>query len=482
VLFPTIQFGIFFPIVFIGSWLLRPQPQRWKLFMIATSYVFYAFAFKGSWLPWDTGNRWKYPALLLLVTVINQVFVVGIFKARNLVTRKIWATVAVVSDLGVLAYFKYYNFGRDNFGPLLSWLPKRQVILPVAISFFIFQALSYVIDAYRGKVKPTQLIDFATYLCFFPHLVAGPIVRATEFLPQLRVRPDPRFIDASHAFRLIVAGMFKKVVISAYLSHSIADQVFTNPKGHSALETLFGIYAYALQIYADFSGYTDIAIGIALLLGVRFPKNFDSPYTATSLQDFWRRWHMSLSRWLRDYLYIPLGGSRKGTARTYVNLALTMLIGGLWHGAAWRFVIWGGIHGVGLAVERFMNQARGITDDAPIESGFLPKRLVGWVVTFHIVCFAWVFFRAEKLSLAYDVLGRLVSGWGNPSPLVTPLLAAVLAIMIFSQFVPEGFMKMVQFRFSTLPVVFQGLTLAICFFFIDRLAPIGVQPFIYFQF
>ena len=481
-LFPTIQFGIFFPIVFIASWLLRPQPQRWKLFMIAASYVFYAFAFKGSWLPWVAGNRWKYPALLLLVTVINQVFVVGIFKARNDVTRKIWATVAVTSDLGVLAYFKYYNFGRDNFGPLLSWLPKRQVILPVAISFFIFQALSYVIDAYRGKVKPTQLIDFATYLCFFPHLVAGPIVRATEFLPQLRVRPDPRFIDASHAFRLIVAGMFKKVVISAYLSHSIADQVFTNPKGHSALETLFGIYAYALQIYADFSGYTDIAIGIALLLGVRFPKNFDSPYTATSLQDFWRRWHMSLSRWLRDYLYIPLGGSRKGTARTYINLALTMLIGGLWHGAAWRFVIWGGIHGVGLAVERFMNEARGITDDAPIERGFVPKRLVGWVVTFHIVCFAWVFFRAEKLSLAYDVLGRLVSGWGSPSPLVTPLLGAVLAIMIFSQFVPEGFMKMVQFRFSTLPVVFQGLTLAICFFFIDRLAPIGVQPFIYFQF
>jgi alginate O-acetyltransferase complex protein AlgI len=482
VLFPTLQFGIFFPIVFIGSWLLRPQPQRWKLFMIAASYVFYAFAFKGSWLPWDTGNRWKYPALLLLVTVINQVFVVGIFKARNDVTRKIWATVAVVSDLGVLAYFKYYNFGRDNFGPLLSWLPKNQVILPVAISFFIFQALSYVIDAYRGKVKPTQLVDFATYLCFFPHLVAGPIVRATEFLPQLRVRPDPRFIDASHAFRLIIAGMFKKVVISAYLSHSIADQVFTNPKGHSALETLFGIYAYALQIYADFSGYTDIAIGIALLLGVRFPKNFDSPYTATSLQDFWRRWHMSLSRWLRDYLYIPLGGSRKGTARTYINLALTMLIGGLWHGAAWRFVIWGGIHGVGLAVERFMNEARGVSEDAPIERGFLPKRLVGWFVTFHIVCFAWVFFRAEKLQLAYDVLGRLVTGWGSPSPLVTPLLAAVLAVMIVSQFVPEGFMKMVQFRFSTMPVVFQGLTLAICFFLIDRLAPIGVQPFIYFQF
>ena len=449
--------------------------------MIAVSYIFYAFAFKGSWLPWEDGTRWKYPALLMLVTVINQVFVVGIFQARTDTTRKIWATVAIVSDLGVLAYFKYYNFGRDNFGPLLNWLPKRQVILPVAISFFIFQALSYVIDAYRGKVKPTRLVDFATYLCFFPHLVAGPIVRATEFLPQLRTRPDPRFIDASHAFRLIVAGMFKKVVISAYLSHSIADKIFTAPKGHSSLEVLFGIYAYALQIYADFSGYTDIAIGIALLLGVRFPKNFDSPYTAISLQDFWRRWHMSLSRWLRDYLYIPLGGSRKGTARTYVNLSLTMLIGGLWHGAAWQFVIWGGIHGLGLGVERFLNERRGVSDDM-VDRGVLPRRIVGWFVTFHIVCFAWVFFRAEKLQFAFDVLGRLVTGWGMASPLVTPLLVAVLAVMILSQFVPEGFMKMMQFRFSTLPVVLQGVTLAAFFFLIDRLAPTGVQPFIYFQF
>ncbi len=481
-LFPTIQFGIFFPIVFIGSWLLRPQPHRWKLFMISASYVFYAFAFNGSWLPWENGTRWKYPALLMLVTVVNQVFVVGIFKARTPLTKKLWVRVAVVADLGVLAYFKYYNFGRDNFGPMLSWLPKRQVILPVAISFFIFQALSYVIDAYRGKVKPTQLVDFATYLCFFPHLVAGPIVRATEFLPQLRTRPDPRFIDASHAFRLIIAGMFKKVVISAYLSHSIADKVFTNPQGHSALEVLFGIYAYALQIYADFSGYTDIAIGVALLIGIRFPKNFDSPYVATSLQDFWRRWHMSLSRWLRDYLYISLGGNRRGTARTYINLALTMLIGGLWHGAAWRFVIWGGIHGLGLAIERFISERRGARGDIGFERGFLPARLVGWVFTFHIVCFAWIFFRAEKLQLAFDVLGQLVTGWGSPSPLVTPLLISVLGLMILSQFVPEKIMKAVQYRFSTFPVAVQGLTLAACFFFISRLAPIGVQPFIYFQF
>ena len=367
-LFPTVQFGIFFPIVFIAGWLLRPSPRHWKLFMIAASYVFYAFAFKGDWFSWD---KWKYPALLGLVTVVNQVLVVGVFQAADRTSKRWWLWAAVAFDLGALGFFKYYNFGRDSMGPLLAWLPAVQVILPPAISFYIFQALSYVIDAYRDKVKPTRLIDFATYLSFFPHLVAGPIVRASEFLPQLREKPNPRHLYATHAFRLIVAGMFKKVVISSYMASAIVDPVFEAPNNHSALEVLFAMYAYAIQIFADFSGYTDIAIGIALLLGIRFPKNFDAPYVATSLQDFWRRWHMSLSRWLRDYLYISLGGNRTGIASklatrfqstasperlrqldTYVNLMLVMLLGGLWHGAAWRFVIWGGIHGVGLAAER----------------------------------------------------------------------------------------------------------------------------------
>jgi alginate O-acetyltransferase complex protein AlgI len=374
VLFPTVQFGIFFPIVFFLSWLLRPQPRLWKLFTIAASYIFYVFAFRGGWFTWE---KWRFPALLGLVTVLNQVFVVGTFRSNGR-ARRFWVTIAVVFDLGVLGYFKYYNFFRDNLGPLLSWLPKRQVVLPVAISFYIFQALSYVIDAYRGKVKPARLIDFATYLSFFPHLVAGPIVRASEFLPQMRERPDPRHLDAGRAFRLVMAGMFKKVVVASYLAKASVDKVFASPKSYGAIDTLVSVYAYAVQIYCDFSGYTDIAIGLALLLGVRFPKNFESPYIATSLQSFWRRWHMSLSRWLRDYLYIPLGGNRGSNlpglrgritprAATYLNLSLVMLLGGLWHGAAVRFLIWGAIHGLGLAFERMRADQRGQANDAAPE-------------------------------------------------------------------------------------------------------------------
>ena len=232
-------------------------------------------------------------------------------------------------------------------------LALKTIILPVGISFYTFMAMSYVIDTYRGDFVPTTLEKFAVYLSFFPHLVAGPIVRPGELIPQLDTPRDPRRVDTSRAFYLIATGLFKKVVIANYLASNIVDQVFGAPGQHSSLEILIAIYAYAVQIYADFSGYTDIAIGIALLLGFSFPRNFDSPYAATSLQDFWRRWHMTLSRWLRDYVYIPLGGNRKGTLITYRNLMLTMLIGGLWHGAGWTFVVWGGIHGTGMALERW---------------------------------------------------------------------------------------------------------------------------------
>ena len=337
-----------------------------------------------------------------------------------------------------------------------------------------------MIDTYRGKVEPVPFLDFATYLSFFPHLVAGPIVRASEFLPQLKERPDPRYLDGSHAFRLIVAGMFKKVVVSSYLAGAIVDEVFAAPKNHSSLEILFAIYGYAIQIYADFSGYTDIAIGIALLLGIRFPPNFDSPYTARSLQDFWRRWHMTLSRFLRDYLYIPLGGNRGSRWRTYRNLMLTMLIGGLWHGAAWTFVVWGGIHGVGLAIEHYRTDRRETLGlpELPQTPG---RRIVEWLITFNVVCLAWVFFRSPTFDTAFTMLQRLFTAWG-PAPLVTPLLLLTIAGMLASQFVPEDAMRQIQARFSRFPVVAQGLTLAGCFFVINALGPIGVAPFIYFQF
>ena len=252
--------------------------------------------------------------------------------------------LALAGNLGVLGYFKYYDFFVTSSDNLASYvgidmpLSLKTIVLPVGISFFTFMAISYVVDAYRGEFQPTTLEKFAVYLSFFPHLVAGPIVRPGELIPQLETPRDPRRVDTSRAFYLIATGLFKKVVIANYLASSIVDQVFATPGQHSSLEILIAVYAYAVQIYADFSGYTDIAIGIALLLGFTFPQNFDSPYAAVSVQDFWRRWHMTLSRWLRDYLYIPLGGSRGSRLLTYRNLMLTMLLGGLWHGAAWTFV------------------------------------------------------------------------------------------------------------------------------------------------
>ena len=253
-----------------------------------------------------------------------------------------------MGNLGLLGYFKYYDFfvtSTNNLFALVGIdlpLEARSILLPVGISFFTFMGISYVVDVYRGDFEPAGFGTFAAYLSFFPHLVAGPIVRPGELIPQLSSPRDPRYVDTSRAFFLIGTGLFMKVVIANHLAANIVDEVFGAPNQHSSLEVLVGIYAYSVQIYADFFGYTNIAIGIALLLGFTFPQNFDAPYSATSITDFWRRWHMTLSRWLRDYLYIPLGGNRGSTLLTYRNLMLTMLIGGLWHGAGWTFVVWGG--------------------------------------------------------------------------------------------------------------------------------------------
>ena len=357
-LFPTATFAIFFLIVLPLSWLAMPKVHRWRPFIIVASYVFY------SW--WD----WRFIFLLAGCTLWNQLLAVRIHRASTQAQRKALLTVALIGDLGVLAYFKYYDFfisSSQNMAAIVGLelpLSLRTIILPVGISFYTFMAISYVVDTYRGDFVPTTLEKFAVYLSFFPHLVAGPIVRPGELIPQLDVPRDPRRVDTSRAFYLIATGLFKKVVIANYLASHIVDQVFGAPGQHSSLEILIGIYAYAVQIYADFSGYTDIAIGLALLLGFKFPQNFDSPYAAVSLQDFWRRWHMTLSRWLRDYLYIPLGGNRKGTIITYRNLMLTMLIGGLWHGA-------------GLDVHRLGRHPRGRARDRALAQATAGLRRAG---------------------------------------------------------------------------------------------------------
>jgi alginate O-acetyltransferase complex protein AlgI len=324
VLFPTVRFAVFYCLALPANWLLMPRPVRWRLFVLAASFVFYA--------GWD----WHYPFLLAGSIVANQVAANGIHRAAE-ARRRWWLVGIVVVDLGALAAYKYAGWLADNTTSLfdvlgLDWhLSAPGWVLPVGISFFTFQALSYVVDVHRRQLSPVGLLDFAVYLSFFPHLVAGPIVRASEFLPQLRTRRDPRDVDTTLALWLIAAGLFKKVVVASYLEREVVQPLFDFPGQHGGVEALLGVYGFAIQIYADFSGYTDMAIGLALLLGFRFPQNFDRPYAAVSLQDFWRRWHMTLSRWLRDYLYVPLGGNQGGRLWRRGTLLLTMLLGGLWH-------------------------------------------------------------------------------------------------------------------------------------------------------
>jgi D-alanyl-lipoteichoic acid acyltransferase DltB (MBOAT superfamily) len=475
VLFPTVTFAIFFLIVFPLNWLLLPREHRWRLFIIAASYVFYGY--------WN----WRFTLLLAGVTAWNHAWGATIHRLEGERARRVALGVAVAGDLGALAYFKYVDFFLLSAKNLLGDIGIHvspaflEVTLPVGISFFTFQALSYVIDVHRRQIEPTGFLDFAAYLSFFPHLVAGPIVRASEFLPQLRERHDPRHVDASRAFFLIMSGLFKKVVLADFLATHIVEPVFGVPDQRSALESLVGIYGFAVQIYCDFSGYTDIAIGLALLLGFRFPQNFDAPYTAVSVQDFWRRWHMTLSRWLRDYLYIPLGGSRGDAGTTYRNLMLTMLLGGLWHGAAWTFVVWGGLHGLFLSIghwraERAAEEGR--VADTPDGLARAWKRLV----TFHLVCLGWVFFRADTVGDALTLLGRLVTGWRVGSPLVSASVVLVIAVGVAMQYTPRRSLQRVQVVMSRTSPVVLGCVLGVGLLAIDALGPSGVSNFIYFAF
>jgi D-alanyl-lipoteichoic acid acyltransferase DltB (MBOAT superfamily) len=395
--------------------------------------------------------------------------------------------IAVVATLAPLAYFKYYGFFALNATNALSRLgihagpPLIQVILPVGVSFFSFMAVAYVVDIQRGDTKPASWIDLYLYLSFFPHLVAGPIVRPNELIPQLDVRRDPRHVDVGGAAWLILGGLFKKVVVSSLLASAIVDPVFGDPARHGAVEVLFAIWGYAIVIYADFSGYTDIAIGVAKLLGFQFPQNFDRPYSARSLQDFWRRWHMTLSRWLRDYLYIPLGGSKKGEPRTYLNIFVTMVLGGLWHGAAWTFVFWGAYHGVGQclgAYRRTTRAKRGLPPPAETPSRVWGQR----ILTFNLVCVGWVFFRADSLATAFSMLRQLITGWGGSTALVTPMVVGTIAFMLALQYAPHTTADRIVDRVAGLRPVAMGAVFAVTLFVIVTLGPQGVAPFIYFRF
>jgi len=438
--------------------------------MLLASYIFY------SW--WD----WCFLTLIWTSTLVDFWAGHRIEKATSTSHRRSYLLLSVCTNLGILAYFKYAGFFVDSFvdvmgslGFNLSVEPLR-IILPVGISFYTFQTMSYSIDIYRNNLKPTKsLLDFALFVGFFPQLVAGPIVRAKDFLQQLSTN-NREPLQMGRATKLILGGLFKKIVIADLLATEIVDGVFRNPAGSTGLETLIGIYGYALQIYGDFSGYSDIAIGIALLLGFQFSDNFNQPYRALSLQDFWRRWHISLSSWLRDYLYIGLGGNRKGKVKTYRNLLLTMLLGGLWHGAAWTFVAWGLLHGGGLAIERAIDEK----SVEPVKQKPFRKFLRG-LFTFHLVCAGWVFFRSVDIDRAFEVFAALGNSWTS-APSMNWGIASVLLIGVLMQTCKEGSFDEFWKRFSNLPAILQGLGVAIAVVIMDLLGPDGVAPFIYFQF
>jgi D-alanyl-lipoteichoic acid acyltransferase DltB (MBOAT superfamily) len=472
-LFPTTDFAIFFAIVYVGQWLLNPYAGPWKAFMVLASYVFYAW--------WD----WRFIFLLAASTTIAH-FGAKVLSPLEGTPRRVALWTTLCGLLGLLAWFKYYGFVAVNLDNLLHTLglgrpmPLLNITLPVGISFFTFMAVSYVVDVYRRTLAPARGIDVTVYLSFFPHLVAGPIVRGTELLPQIRRRRNPRDVQYVEACWLILVGLAKKVVLSSYLSTYVVDPVFADPRQHSALEVLFAVYGYAVQIYADFSGYTDMAIGLALLMGFQFPQNFRRPYTAISLQDFWRRWHMTLSFWLRDYLYIPLGGNRGPEWRISVNILITMLLGGLWHGAAWTFVAWGLFHGIVQVVgrqRRRVREARGL----PVEPQ--TRGRIAWArfVTFQLVCVGWLFFRATTMGNAGEMLSRLFVGWG-PSPLVTPLAVLAIASGIGIQYVPDDWLGRVKHVFAARRPLVQGGILGLVLLAITTFGPQGVAPFIYYRF
>ena len=460
---------LFLPIV-LGGYYLLPKREAKNLWLIASSLLFYAFS--GLWY-----------VLLLLFSVFCN-YLAGLFVSG----RKGVLYVAVAVNLGVLGVFKYLTFlvrTVDQLPGVAITVPS--IVLPVGISFFVFQSMSYTIDVYRGQLRPlTSWLDYLFYLSFFPQLVAGPIVRARDFIPQIRQNPIvvTREMFGTGVF-LILTGLFKKAIISDYISLNFVDRVFDEPLLYSGFECLMGIYGYALQIYCDFSGYSDMAIGIALLLGFRFPKNFDAPYKSATITEFWRRWHISLSSWLRDYLYISLGGNRKGRLRTYWNLLLTMLLGGLWHGAAVRFILWGGLHGVALALHKLWLS---VVPGAKVSGAQMHwwSRAAGGFFTFNLVCLGWLMFRAESMQTVSLMLHQIFENF-NPAmiPQVVTGYAGVFALIAAGyilHLMPGRVDALARQVVVNAPLVLQVVMAAAMIWCVMQIKSSDIQPFIYFQF
>lgn len=483
-------FWLFFAVLLLGYSLVYKTRYLRSLYLLIFSLFFY---FKASGF---------FFILLLFSTICDYILGLLIHSTQTNWKRKGYLATSVLINLAVLSFFKYSYFFADTanglvgtnvqpFNFLSHWsnllfatsFDVTSIILPVGISFFTFQTISYTVDIYRHKVNPVKsIIDFGFYVSFFPQLVAGPIVRAAEFIPQLYKKYSLTKREFGYALFLIINGMIKKVVISDYISINFVDRVFTTPLSYSGLENLLATYGYSVQIYCDFSGYTDMAIGVALLLGFRLPINFNSPYKAVSITDFWHRWHISLSSWLRDYLYIPLGGSRKGTVRTYANLLVTMLLGGLWHGANIRFVIWGAIHGVSLAIHKVWLEIFPSTEKP---TPFW-KRALAALFTFHIVCLSWVFFRADTTTKAWDMIMQmgLHFGWQSFGAVIksyTPVLS-LISFALLVHWLPVSWKEYYRGVFIKSPLWLKFIITVAAAIVIFQFKSADLQPFIYFRF
>jgi alginate O-acetyltransferase complex protein AlgI len=460
-LFGTITFAVFFAVVFVVSWLVRPNPELWKPFVLVASYVFY-----GWWAPWMI-------AVLVALTLVTQVCVSGVAASHGRPSARRWLVVAIALPVGVLAFVK--------FGPLVDVDDVvangrvMPVLVPLGLSYVVFQSVLYVLEVHRGQARPARLMDTALSLAFFPRLLCGPVASSADLLPQLHRRQDPRYLEAAPALRLVGTGLVKAVVISNFLAVEVVDPVFRAPSAHGAPEVLLAIFGFTAQLYCDVSGYADMAIGFALLLGVRLPANFASPLVASSFRDFWRRWHMTVTGFFREAVYVPLGGRRVGAGGTLANVFMVFAVAALWHGATTTFIAWGIVCGAIAVGERALLGGR---LDAVMG---VPRRVVGWAVTLVVVSFTFVLFRADSLSQAGDVVARL-GHWSGGGDLVTPLALLVVVGVVVLQAVPSAVIAGFDTAFSRTPAVVQAVTLAVVLYLVARLGPDQAVPFYYLRF
>lgn len=516
--------GLF--IVFYGIYILTRKTFHLRLVYVILFSLFFYYKSSG-----------VYFLLLLLSSVVDYTLGYFLYRETRAAWRKIYLWFSVIANLTFLGYFKYTNFLIGNYNDLFGGaISFYDVILPVGISFYTFQSISYIIEVYRKEITPAKnYIDYLFFVSFFPQLVAGPIVRAKDFIPQIYRKLNLTKEEVNTGLFLIIGGLIKKAVISDYISINFVDRVFDSPNSYTAFENLMASYGYTIQIYCDFSGYSDMAIGIALLLGFKLPENFRTPYNSASITEFWRRWHISLSTWLKDFLYISIGGNRHGsfagflfpalfffglivwgityapisnipliisicglivfsctflfskererTMFTNVNLLTTMLLGGLWHGASIRFIVWGALHGIALAVHKIFMEFFPASKQK--KYGF--SRFLSILITFHFVVFCWIFFRAKDFTTALEVIDnikKITFNFEQWSTIISAYRNVFLLMLIayIWHFLPEKFTLFLKSSFTRMPVAGKAIVLGLVYWLVYATASAGPQPFIYFQF